>query len=117
MFLSDVLPASIAWNPADGDLVLLGTELRDLAIALLQIFVPRIVTKTVLPGFALHDPGALTTESFVAPQRIGNFCRAAFLEKNRERDAVFNRLIGALADVWEHGMGSISQQRETSVGP
>ena len=33
MFLSDVLPASIAWNPADGDLVLLGTELHDLPIA------------------------------------------------------------------------------------
>jgi NADPH-dependent ferric siderophore reductase len=33
MFLSDVLPASIAWNPADDDLVLLGTELQDLPIA------------------------------------------------------------------------------------
>jgi NADPH-dependent ferric siderophore reductase len=33
MFLSDVLPASIAWHPADGDLVLLGAELADLAVA------------------------------------------------------------------------------------
>ncbi|MGN6326912.1 SIP domain-containing protein [Pseudolysinimonas sp.] len=33
MFLSDVLPASIAWNPEAGDLVLLGVALDDLAIA------------------------------------------------------------------------------------
>ena len=33
MFLSDVLPASIAWNPEVGDLVLLGVALEDLAVA------------------------------------------------------------------------------------
>jgi len=33
MFLSDVLPASIAWNPECGDLVLLGVALDDLAVA------------------------------------------------------------------------------------
>ena len=33
MFLSDVLPASIAWNPGVGDLVLLGVRLEDLPIA------------------------------------------------------------------------------------
>jgi NADPH-dependent ferric siderophore reductase len=33
MFLSDVLPASIAWNPIVGDLVLLGVSLDDLPIA------------------------------------------------------------------------------------
>jgi NADPH-dependent ferric siderophore reductase len=33
MFLSDVLPASIAWNPDVGDLVLLGVTVDDLAVA------------------------------------------------------------------------------------
>ena len=33
MFLSDLLPASIAWNPEAGDLVLLGVALDDLAVA------------------------------------------------------------------------------------
>ena len=33
MLLSDVLPASIAWNPQLGDLVLLGVTLDDLAVA------------------------------------------------------------------------------------
>jgi NADPH-dependent ferric siderophore reductase len=33
VFLSDVLPASIAWHPSEGDLVLLGAELGDLAVA------------------------------------------------------------------------------------
>ena len=33
MLLSDVLPASIAWRPADGDLVLLAVRADDLAVA------------------------------------------------------------------------------------
>jgi NADPH-dependent ferric siderophore reductase len=32
MFLSDLLPASISWQPADGDLVLLGAVEADLPI-------------------------------------------------------------------------------------
>ena len=32
MLLTDVLPASIAWQPGDGDLVLLAAEQADLAI-------------------------------------------------------------------------------------
>jgi NADPH-dependent ferric siderophore reductase len=32
MFLSDLLPASIAWQPADGDLVLLAAHVDDLAL-------------------------------------------------------------------------------------
>jgi hypothetical protein len=33
MLLSDLLPASIAWRPADGDLVLLAVRADDLAVA------------------------------------------------------------------------------------
>jgi hypothetical protein len=33
MLLSDLLPASIAWHPADGDLVLLAVRAEDLAVA------------------------------------------------------------------------------------
>jgi NADPH-dependent ferric siderophore reductase len=33
MLLSDLLPASIAWRPADGDLVLLAVHADDLAVA------------------------------------------------------------------------------------
>ncbi len=33
MLLSDLLPASIAWRPADGDLVLLAVRSEDLAVA------------------------------------------------------------------------------------
>jgi NADPH-dependent ferric siderophore reductase len=32
MYLTDLLPASIAWHPADGDLVLLGAVVEDLAV-------------------------------------------------------------------------------------
>ncbi|MEO5921848.1 MAG: SIP domain-containing protein, partial [Pseudolysinimonas sp.] len=33
MLLSDLLPASIAWRPADGDMVLLAVQADDLALA------------------------------------------------------------------------------------
>jgi NADPH-dependent ferric siderophore reductase len=33
MLLSDLLPASIAWHPADGDLVLLAVQAEDLTVA------------------------------------------------------------------------------------
>src|SRR5690606_5822327 len=41
----------------------------------------------------------------------------ALLQEYRQRGAVLDGLIGALAKVWEHGMGCVAQQRQTSVHP
>jgi len=102
MFLSDVLPASIAWNPGVGDLVLLGVRLEDLPIA-----------ETVLATLPLKARGQLFVEAdsdadirpVVAPGRVG----VTWL--SRERGRSLESAVGA----WLEEMLPVEAEREHRV--
>jgi NADPH-dependent ferric siderophore reductase len=102
MLLSDVLPASISWNPAVGDLVLLGVTADDLAIA-----------ETVLATLPAKARGQVFVEAgtaadirpVVAPGRV---CVTWLL---RER----GQSLASAVEVWLEEMLPIEAEREHRV--
>jgi hypothetical protein len=75
---------------------------RDFLIALLKTSGSRIQSKALFPRLGLNDVGALATKSFVLPQDTAYFGRAPPFKEDRESDAIFDRLIGALSEVGKH---------------
>jgi NADPH-dependent ferric siderophore reductase len=102
MLLSDVLPASISWNPVVGDLVLLGVTTDDLPIA-----------ETVLATLPAKARGQVFVEAdaeadirpVVAPGRV---CVTWLL---RER----GQSLASAVEVWLEEMLPIEADREHRV--
>jgi NADPH-dependent ferric siderophore reductase len=102
MLLTDVLPASISWSPAEGDLVLLGARLEDLAIA-----------ETVLATLPPKSRGQLFVEAGTAadirpveaPGRFG----ITWLVRERGQS------LHAAVDAWLAEMLPIEAEREHRV--
>lgn len=102
MFLSDLLPASIAWQPADGDLVLLAATERDLP-----------VVETVLATLPARARGQVFVEvadadavrSIAAPGRV---C-VTWLLRDRGQS------LGAAVDAWSAEMLPTEAEREHRV--
>ena len=51
------------------------------------------------------------------PQDVAYLVRLAPFGEYGQRNGLFNRLIGALSEVWKHRMGGISEDRKTPFGP
>lgn len=102
MFLSDVLPASIAWNPDLGDQVLLGAELADLPIA-----------ETVLATLSAKARGQLFVEAWSEAdiRPIGAPGRVCVTWLLRER----GQSLRAAVDAWLAEMLPIDGDREHRV--
>ncbi len=102
MFLSDVLPASIAWHPESGDLVLLGVALEDLTVA-----------ETVLATLPVKARGqvfvAAESEADIRPVAApGRFCVTWLL---RDRGQALQPAI----DAWLAEMLPVEFDREHRV--
>ncbi len=59
---------------------------------------------------SLNDVSAFAAKGFVVPQDSDDFARFTPFEENSQRNGVFNRLISALSEVWEHRMGGVPQK-------
>lgn len=102
MLLSDLLPASIAWRPADGDLVLLAVRSEDLAVA-----------ETVLATLPAKARGQLFVEvetmnevrDLAAPGRV---C-VSWLARDRGRS------LRPAVDAWLAEMLPVDLEREHRV--
>jgi NADPH-dependent ferric siderophore reductase len=102
MLLSDVLPASIAWQPGDGDLVLLAAGTEDL-----------LVVETVLATLPAKARGQVFIEvdsadevrQLTAPGRV---CVSWLL---RDRGQTLNRAV----DAWLAEMLPVESDREHRV--
>ena len=86
-------------------------------IALPEIVVSKIVSKTIFPRLRLDDISAFAAKSFVMPQDVNYVARVTPFEKNSQRNGIFNRLICALPEVWKHRVGGISEKCKTPFGP
>ena len=80
----------------------------DFAIALLQALVLGVVTKPGFPRLSLNDIGSGTAKFFILLQNIWDFVRVSPLKKHRQSDAIFNCLIGPLAEMGEHRVGGVA---------
>jgi len=102
MLLSDVLSASIAWNPGEGDSVLLGAVDDDIAIA-------ETVAATLPPKARgrvfLEVEDASGIRDFVAPGRV---C-VTWLRRDRGQS------MRAAVDAWLAEMLPIEAEREHQV--
>lgn len=102
MFLSDLLPATIAWQPADGDLVLLAATERDLP-----------VIETVLATLPARARGQVFVEAADADAvRIlpapGRVC-VTWLLRDRGQS------LGTAVDAWTAEMLPVEADREHRV--
>ena len=82
-------------------------------IALPEIVVSRIVSKTIFPRLRLNDISSFAAKSFVMLQDVNYVARVTPFEKNSQRNGIFNRLICALPEVWKHRVGGISEKCKT----
>ena len=102
MFLSDVLPACISWSPAEGDLVLLGARLDDLAIAetVLATLPPKARGQLFVEAESADDIRAVA-----APGRFG----ITWLLRERGQS------LRTAVDAWLEEMLPIEAEREHRV--
>jgi NADPH-dependent ferric siderophore reductase len=102
MFLSDVLPASIAWNPEAGDLVLLGVTTDDLTVA-----------ETVLATLPVKARGQLfveaATEADIRPVAAPGRVCVTWLLRDRGQS------LQAAVDAWLGEMLPVEFDREHRV--
>ena len=80
-------------------------------IALPEIVVSEIVSKTILSRLRLNDVSAFPAKRFVMPQDVDYVAQSTPFEKNSQRNGIFNRLISPLPEVWKHRVGGISEER------
>jgi len=86
-----------------------GDRFFDLLVAPSKASGSRIIPKPLLARLGLNDIGALAAESFVASQHVGYFGAVTPFEENRQRNAVLDRLVGALTDMRKHRMGRVAK--------
>jgi hypothetical protein len=102
MLLSDLLPASIAWRPADGDLVLLAVQAEDLAIA--ETVLATLPEKA--RGQVFVEVGSMDeARELAAPGRV---C-VSWLARDR------GRTLRAAVDAWLAEMLPVEADREHRV--
>ena len=102
MLLSDVLPASIAWQPGDGDLVLLAATADDLLVVETVL--------AILPGKSrgqvfIEVDGADEVRQLAAPGRV---C-VSWLRRDRAQS------LSAAVDAWLGEMLPVEFEREHRV--
>src|SRR5262245_57502369 len=72
----------------------------------------------IAPRECHHRPRAGDPDALVPPQ--SSFDRGLLLdvaERRAEHDRIFECLRGALASVWQHRMGGITEQRDCPIPP
>lgn len=84
------------------------SRLCDFAIALLEALIFGIKAKPVFSRLGLNDVGSNAAQFFVLRHDVGYFSRIASLEKYGQGDAIFDRLVGALAEMRKHRMGGVT---------
>ena len=76
-----------------------------------------VVPKACFPCFSLNNVSPGASKFFISRQNIWDFVWASPFEKNRQGDAIFNRLIGPLAEMGKHRVGGVAQQYKPPVCP
>ncbi len=102
MFLSDLLPASIAWQPADGDLVLLAATEGDLPV--IETVLATLPAKARGQVF-IEVPDADAVRIIAAPGRV---C-VTWLLRDRGQS------LRAAVDAWSAEMLPVEAEREHRV--
>src|SRR5215831_14682793 len=89
----------------------------ELPVPAVRRAVDLVVSFAVAPRIGLHDIGPAPSHPRVVAQRRGHLRRGSVLEHGRQREGVLDALVSALAEVGEHRVGRVAEQRQAAAGP